>query len=123
MDTLHKIFVYGTLRQSHSNHQLLENACCYGVGTTVDNYSMYIAGGYPFVVGSEARYPIVGELYGVDDETLAKLDKMEGHPHYYARREITVIVADQEYTAWMYVRVPHGVLLPSGDFNDAVRIR
>lgn len=123
MEALHMIFVYGTLRQSHSNHQLLKDARYYGVGATQNNYSMYIAGGYPYVVGTEARYPIVGELYGVDDETLGKLDKMEGHPHYYTRKEITVIVDEKDYAAWMYIRVPHGVLLPSGDYNNAVHRR
>lgn len=120
MDSQHLIFVYGTLRQSHGNHQMLKDARYYGVGSTRDNYSMYIAGGYPYVISSEARYPIVGELYAVDGETLEKLDKMEGHPHYYTRREVSVIVDNQEYSAWMYVRDPHGTLMPTGDYSDAV---
>lgn len=123
MEAQRMIFVYGTLRRYHGNHQLLENARYYGVGATQNNYSMYVAGGYPYVVSTEARYPIVGELYGVDDKTLEKLDKMEGHPHYFTRSEIVVIVDEKEYTAWMYVRVPHGVLMPTGDYNDALHCR
>lgn len=123
MENNRLIFVYGTLRQSHGNHQLLKDARFYGVGATKDNYSMYIAGGYPYVISSEARYPIVGELYAVDDETLEKLDKMEGHPHYFERREVIVIVNEMEYSAWMYVRYPHGKLMPTGDYNDALHCR
>lgn len=123
METQHMVFVYGTLRHSHDNHQLLERAHYYGIGQTLKDYSMYITGGYPYVVGTEPRYPIVGELYGIDDETLEKLDKMEGHPHYYSRKEIPVIVDGKEYTAWMYIRVPHGVLMPTGDYKNAIHSR
>lgn len=123
MEALQRVFVYGTLRRAHGNHQLLENADYLGTGSTLGKYSMYIAGGYPYVVSTEARYPIVGELYGVDDQTLEKLDKMEGHPHYYTRKETMVIVDGKEYSAWMYVRDPHGILMPSGDYSDAVHRR
>ncbi len=119
----HLVFVYGTLRQAHANHQLLESSEFFGVGRTLNNFSMYITGGYPYVVGTEARYPIVGELYGVDGKTLEKLDRLEGHPHYYTRREVPVIVEGKEYSAWMYVRLPHGVLMPSGDYNEALHCR
>src|SRR5689334_20254909 len=85
MERQHLVFVYGTLRQSHSNHQLMGDAYCYGIGRTRNKYAMYIAGGYPYVTSLEARYQIVGELYAVDDDTLDKLDKMEGHPRYYTR--------------------------------------
>jgi gamma-glutamylaminecyclotransferase len=120
MEQKHLVFVYGTLRQAHSNHQLLGDAYCYGTGSTRDKYAMYITSGYPYVISTEARYPIVGELYAVDDETLDKLDKMEGHPHYYIRREIIVDIETVEYRAWMYFRHPQGTLMPSGDYNDAV---
>jgi gamma-glutamylaminecyclotransferase len=123
MESSHLVFVYGTLRQSHANHQLLKDSKYYGTGVTRGNYAMYIAGGYPYVVVSESRYPIVGELYAVGPETLARLDKMEGHPHYFNRREIPVTVEGCEYSAWMYIRSPQGVLVPGGDYNDALHCR
>jgi gamma-glutamylaminecyclotransferase len=113
------VFVYGTLRQSRGNHQLLEGAHFYGVGKTKQKCAMYLVGGYPYVISTEQRYPIAGELYAVDDETLKKLDKLEGHPIYYARNEVVVIVDNVEYTAWMYFRDPKGTLLQSGDYDDA----
>lgn len=118
MEQKHLIFVYGSLRQGHGNHHLLEGASCYGTGQTLSNCAMYVVSGYPYVTSSEQRYPIIGELYAVDVAMLEKLDKMEGHPRYYVRRETTVVVAGQEYTCWMYFRDPDGTLLHTGDFNE-----
>jgi gamma-glutamylaminecyclotransferase len=120
MEKKHLVFVYGTLRQAHSNHQLIGDAFCYGVGSTREKYAMYITGGYPYVTSTEACYPIVGELYAVDDDTLDILDKMEGHPRYYTRRQIVLDVEGVEYTAWMYFRDPRGRLMPTGDYNDVI---
>jgi gamma-glutamylaminecyclotransferase len=121
MENKHLVFVYGSLRQNHSNHRLMGDAHCYGVGRTCDKYAMYITGGYPFVTSTEARYQITGELYAVDDDILDIVDKMEGHPLYYIRREVVIDVEGVEYVAWMYFRDPHGRLMTTGDYNDAVR--
>ena len=118
MGQKHLVFVYGTLRNGHSNHHLLTDAFSYGVGSTEAHYAMYLTSGYPYVTSSEARYPIVGELYAVDDDTLKILDSMEGHPRYYERRETTVIVEDECFIAWMYFRDPKGTLMRNGDFDE-----
>ena len=123
MENSHLVFAYGTLRTSHGNHQLLEGANFLGTGTTKYHYSLYLVGGYPYAISTEARYPVVGELYAMDEEILKRVDKLEGHPCYYARSEVPVIVNDVEYTAWMYFRDPKGTLLQSGDYNDASRGR
>lgn len=118
MERNNLIFVYGSLRQNHVNHHLLEKARPYGNCTTKENFAMYVVSGYPYVTSSESRYPIVGELYGVNDEILHQLDKMEGHPRYYVRRETVVVQGDTEYTAWMYFRDPYGTLMKDGDFRS-----
>jgi len=120
MEKKHLVFVYGTLRQNHSNHHLMGDAYFYGVGSTRDKYTMFIKAGYPFVTSIGSSYPIIGELYAVDDHTLAVLDKMEGHPRYYTRREITVEVERAEHAAWMYFRDPQGKIMSTGDYNDAM---
>jgi gamma-glutamylcyclotransferase (GGCT)/AIG2-like uncharacterized protein YtfP len=43
---------------------------------------------------------------------------MEGHPRYYERKEIIVIVGEGRHTAWMYFRDPQGVLMRNGDYNE-----
>jgi gamma-glutamylaminecyclotransferase len=118
MELKHLVFVYGTLRNAHSNHHLMKDAYSYGVGSTEACYAMYLISGYPYVTSSENRYPIVGEMYGVDDDTLQTLDRMEGHPRFYERRETAVIVGDEHYVAWMYFRDPQGILMLSGDYNE-----
>lgn len=120
MKRQHLIFAYGSLRQGHGNHHLLEGAYYYGTGRTLNNYAMYMVSGYPYVTSSEARYPITGELYGVDEDTLEKLDKMEGHPRYYVRKETAVLIKGEPFSAWMYIRDPQGILMVSGDYNDEV---
>lgn len=117
MESKHLIFVYGTLRSGHSNHHLLKDANSYGAGTTVGQYSMYLISGYPYVTSFEPRYQIIGELYEIDSDTLSVLDKMEGHPRHYERREVLVISGGTQYTAWMYFKDPPGVLAPNGDFS------
>ncbi len=119
MELNHLIFVYGTLRSGHSNHHLLKDANSYGVGNTLEDYAMYLISGYPYVTSKEPRYPIVGELFGIDDNTLSMLDKMEGHPRYYERKEVPVTVGDKQYTAWMYFKDPPGVLMQNGDFSKS----
>jgi gamma-glutamylcyclotransferase (GGCT)/AIG2-like uncharacterized protein YtfP len=44
-------------------------------------------GGYPTMVpgGTTA---ITGEVYAVDDPTLATIDRLEDHPHFYRRTAI-----------------------------------
>jgi gamma-glutamylcyclotransferase (GGCT)/AIG2-like uncharacterized protein YtfP len=117
MESKHLIFVYGTLRLGHSNHHLLKDANSYGIGNTAEAYSMYLISGYPYVTSFEPRYSIVGELYAINSGTLSVLDKMEGHPRHYERREVSVIVGENQFTAWMYFKDPPGVLVPNGDFS------
>lgn len=117
MEPTNLIFVYGSLRKQHGNHHLLKGAQFYGIFETRERYAMYVVSGYPYVTSSENRYPIIGELYGIDDETLHNLDRMEGHPRYYVRRETIVVQGETERTAWMYFRDPYGTLMEHGDFK------
>ena len=119
MERQHLVFVYGTLRQDCANHHLLKDAYCYGVGSTLSKFAMYLISGFPYVTSSESRHQIVGELYAIDNVTLVELDKMEGHPIHYERSETVVTVNGEQYTAWMYFRNPQGKLLQSGDFKDS----
>ncbi len=50
---------------------------------------MVSLGAYPGIIagGSTA---IVGEVYEVDEATLAELDRLEGHPEFYRRTEIAL---------------------------------
>ncbi len=81
------LFTYGTLLSGESNHNLLERARFVREATTAASYRLYDLGGYPGLVG-EGDLSVIGEVYDVDAYGLARLDTLEGHPHYYRRNSI-----------------------------------
>ena len=119
----HLVFVYGTLKQGFSNHYYLSGSKFLGTGRTKEKYAMYVSG-IPFVIMSEPISPIQGELYQVDDITLAKLDSLEGHPGWYRREKVDVCLyddcsQDNVRQAWIYFCDDRsGTLIPSGIFVD-----
>jgi gamma-glutamylcyclotransferase (GGCT)/AIG2-like uncharacterized protein YtfP len=81
------VFVYGTLLAGESNHRLLDRAEFVGEAETEVGFTMLDLGSFPGVVrAGEGR--VVGEVYQVDERTLAKLDQLEGHPYFYRRERI-----------------------------------
>ena len=116
---INALFVYGTLRQGFCNHFLLKGATFCGVVRTRGKYALY-AEGIPYVSKAEAVSEIVGEVFQVDEETLERVDRLEGHPHWYRREETEVILADgSNVWAWMYFNEsPRGRLIESGDYAD-----
>jgi gamma-glutamylaminecyclotransferase len=115
----HVVFVYGTLLRGLSNHILLAQARFLGAARTKNSYALYLDT-FPKVVREEAVSPVVGELYLVDGQTLARLDDLEDHPFEYRREQITVIMDDGEETlTWIYFHPrPGGYLIPGGDLLD-----
>lgn len=101
-----RVFVYGTLKQGEGNHRLLEQGGgrFLGPASIHGNYVMRDLGWYPCVV----RVPdgpnsaIHGEVYEVDDELLATLDILEGHPNYYRRQKVQTSVEGYR-GVWIYL--------------------
>jgi gamma-glutamylaminecyclotransferase len=97
--TMHRLLVYGTLMTGEPNHHRLRGASLVGETLTTRGYTLYDLGPFPaLVVGGHGNVP--GELYEVDDETLAALDVLEGHPRFYQR---AVVVLDDRTYAEAYV--------------------
>ena len=111
------VFVYGTLRKGYWNHHILENSRFIGLAITKDKYSLF-ADGIPYVVKIPLTQ-IKGEVYEVDSDTLERLDALEGHPNFYKRELIDVILDGKTIKAWIYF-YPYkkGKLIESGDFKD-----
>ena len=86
---MHRIFVYGSLRAGFGNHRLLKDSRYIGEAVTAPQYTMLHLGGFPGVV-ADGQTSIVGEVYEVDHDTLRLLDRLEGHPNFYARTPIEV---------------------------------
>ncbi|MBM9514691.1 gamma-glutamylcyclotransferase family protein [Desulfogranum marinum] len=118
----HNIFVYGTLKRGYSNHRFLADSKFLGTGKTREKYAMYVSG-IPFVIVSEPVSQIHGELYEVDDQTLYKLDQLEGHPHWYQREQVEICLDNNfsqssTVTAWIYFNEDNsGTLVPTGCFS------
>lgn len=87
------VFVYGTLLSEMGNHYLLDKATYIGPANVP---GMLHASGIPFATyNADASTHIEGELYKVDEVTLARLDRLESytpgkpaHPNWYDRIQI-----------------------------------
>lgn len=132
------LFVYGTLRQQFGNHHYLSNAIFLGKATTELKYVMHASSSIPFVSQSMAVSHIVGEVYEVDDNTLANLDRLEGckviaqEPlqcdanSWYTREQVPVRWADggNYQIVWMYFNeheTRHNII-STGDFKDLASV-
>lgn len=84
-----RVFVYGTLLRGESNERFLRSARLVGAARTRPAFTLYDLGAFPGLVegGSVA---VTGEVYEVSEETLAALDRLEGHPTFYRRTAITL---------------------------------
>lgn len=98
---MHKVFVYGTLKQGHGNHQrLLTNSTLVNMGS-IEGFDLYDLGCYPAIVPHKEvplTDKVFGELYEVDDLTLTKLDGLEGYRGgyngFYDRKTVQVTTVD-----------------------------
>jgi gamma-glutamylcyclotransferase (GGCT)/AIG2-like uncharacterized protein YtfP len=116
------VFVYGTLRQGCWNHHLLMGSYLVGKGRTSRRFGLYVDK-IPFVYKEEAISHITGELYEVDDETLGRIDRLEGHPQWYRREQEDIQLTDgiTEH-AWVYFfPEKSGKLIPSGDYMHCLQ--
>ena len=103
--SLADVFVYGSLLRGLHNHHLLEASLFRRPAVTRHAaFRLVDSGhGYPFALESLPGKPgtaIKGELWTVTEPVLAELDKLEGHPDFYRRRQVEL---DLEESAWMYI--------------------
>lgn len=107
----HLVFVYGTLKRGFPNHHYMTTARFVGRGRTVERYPLVVGGRY----FSPSLFPepgtgkrIAGELWEVDDATLARLDDLETvHLATGYRREKTPVEPVEggpAIEAWTYFR-------------------
>jgi len=99
---MHKLFVYGTLKQGFGNSRLFRygESKLIGPATTVEHFILMDFGGYPgmYEATRDTRIkamPIIGELWECDDKVLGMIDGLEGHPNMYRRTPIQVRIEDK----------------------------
>lgn len=117
-----KVFVYGTLLRGYGNYaRHLANSTFLGEAVTENSYTMFKSG-IPFVNKAFPNYPIVGEVFEVTDHVLKGLDRLEGHPEWYYREEIPVVLKEsgEVITASIYFN-DHmdNRMLAVGDFKTS----
>lgn len=85
------VFVYGTLMRGFRNHRLLAQGGCHylGRGETRPQYTLVDLGPFPGLL-DVGTTRVRGEVYEVDAPTLAKLDRLEGHPRFYERKPVAL---------------------------------
>lgn len=106
--SMNKVFVYGTLKTGHYNHRVLK------IGGTSkllvdDAYitgKMFDLGPYPVV--TEGDRPVKGEVWLVDDNTLERLDHLEGHPRHYERQQVPLLYSS-DFLVWVYRMKPSDI--------------
>jgi gamma-glutamylaminecyclotransferase len=86
----HRLFVYGTLKRGYPNNPLLEGSEFLGEAVTVLTYKAVavpalVGTSFPVIMPDPSGKPVAGEIYTVDDATLARLDQLEREGRSYDR--------------------------------------
>jgi len=105
-----RVLVYGTLKQNHTNHRLMRSCRAEFIGydSVSGAFKLKNLGPFPAVFDLTKKEKkklkgtnkIKGELYMMDEESLAHLDFYEGHPNFFERRKMWTDVLRKR--AWMY---------------------
>ena len=110
------VAVYGTLRKGNGNYErLLSQYETLNTELSKPIFEMHSLGGFPALIEGDKR--VVIELYNVDDETFARLDRLEGYPNFYDRKQIITSHGD----TWIYFQ--HELswgsegIIENGDWN------
>jgi len=103
MKNKHIVFCYGSLKKGYHNHSILHSAEFIGESRTTERYDMFSFGSFPAVNKYPQQYHVTGELYLVDDSTLAQLDILEGNGYFYQR--VPTNIDGYEEKAWVYFHI------------------
>lgn len=132
MKQTHLLFTYGTMLSGIYNNGRIQGSTLLGKAETCEPYAM-VGKRYPRQIPYVDRAPeghamhryatnIQGEVYKLDDATLAIVDRAEGHPFVYKREYVWVRLANGvTVRAIMYlhpVGFKYGMPVPSGNFRD-----
>jgi gamma-glutamylaminecyclotransferase len=112
-----RVFVYGTLLAGEGSHHLLEHARRVGEACTHPEFTLYDLGLYPGLVHG-GHSAVEGEVYEVDEPTLAALDRLESHPEFYRRTAIRLATGDAVETYLLTAQQVAGhPIIPSGSWR------
>ena len=101
------VAVYGTLKKGYNNYwNYLSGVSSFvGSGTTKDRYPLIIQG-LPYLIKKiGVGHNVSVDVFRVTDETLARLDRLEGHPNWYRREQININIKGKKVLAWIYFNI------------------
>lgn len=83
------VAVYGSLRVGMGNHRVMgDDSILLSTETIKDNFDMIDMGSFPGLIPSEEQKDIVVEVYSVTPRTYANIERLEGYPSFYNRRDV-----------------------------------
>ena len=97
-EATHKVAVYGSLLSDMGNHRLMDEHEALYRGTIPLEGRLISLGGFPGLVEDEHEHDIHVEVYDVGEYTFGRLDRLEGHPTFYRRKEVDTPIGP----AWIY---------------------
>lgn len=103
--SLHRVFVYGTLKRGGENHRFLAGQTFLGPARTGPGWQLYQLDGYPGLVAAPATSaPVIGEVWEVDGLCLRRLDALEGiNEGLYTRETIALAPPFADSPVWTYL--------------------
>jgi gamma-glutamylaminecyclotransferase len=104
------VAVYGTLKLGNSNYySYLYNANHIGKGHTLDKYPLIVKG-LPYLIDEvDNGHNVEVDIFAVSDTKLAELDRLEGHPNWYERKQIKIKMKGKVLTCWIYFNLKESV--------------
>ena len=104
-DTL--VAVYGTLKKGYSNYNhYLTSSKYVGNGETKDKYPLVISG-LPYLIEERGQgHNVEVDVFKVSSSVLSALDRLEGHPNWYRRKQIEISMkGGKSLTCWIYFNI------------------
>jgi gamma-glutamylaminecyclotransferase len=114
------LFVYGTLKRGCRNHGAVQGAEFAGEAATESAYLLVNCGSYPGLVRAgdeQTGKSIRGEVYRVDEELLAALDRFEDVPIEYVRESIKLADGSEAET-YFYAPPFAGLEILDGEWRE-----
>lgn len=118
------VFVYGSLKRGLYNNDVLGDSIYMGSGETKHLYEMRGLGAFPGVHIDSKVSTIKGELFDCSESIMIDLDRLEGYPSFYDRKEVDIILdgIKEEVSGLMYFiaspEIYKGTSIPSGIWEE-----
>ena len=107
---MNKVFVYGSLLKGMGNSGLLKDSKLLGK-SEITGFTMLDLGWFPgIILDKSTKTSVQGEVYEVTDETLNRLDHLEGYNPYNPESGLynKIVVSTSFGNAVVYVYNTHG---------------